>query len=75
MITVGLTTALMLYLCVTLLLLLGLWLANHLWARKKVLLPPKEDLMICEYCHTAYIKDVTKTITLCPGCKSYNQKS
>jgi hypothetical protein len=66
-------TALMLYLCLTLTVLMALWLWNHMQGRRKVILPPKQDLVICEYCHTAYIEDVAKKITQCPGCQSYNK--
>ncbi len=67
------TTALMLYLCMTLFVILSLWFWNHLQVKKRIILPPKDHLIICEYCHTAYVSPADKEIAKCPECQSFNR--
>lgn len=72
MIEISSTTAIMLYLCLTLAILLFLWGQHHYYARKKKLDLSHQKLIVCEYCHNAYLDRSDKNITQCPQCQSYN---
>lgn len=72
MITLTSTTAAMLYLCLTLATLLGLWGGQHCRSRKKKIDVSDQELLVCEYCLFAYLDDKSKRITRCPQCQSYN---
>lgn len=67
------TTAIMLYLCLTLGVLLFLWGHRHYQSRKKKLDLSHQRLIICEYCHFAYLDKVAKPVTQCPQCSSFNK--
>lgn len=73
MIELSAQAATMLYLLFTLGLLLTLWVLQHLKQKKKAILPAREILCRCEYCHCAYTSPTTKKVTQCPECKSYNK--
>jgi uncharacterized paraquat-inducible protein A len=73
MIELTFASAFMLYLCLTLFMLFGLWIYNHYCSRRKEILPCEQELTICEYCHFAYLEDSAKKLTQCPQCESYNQ--
>lgn len=66
------TTALMVYLGMTLAGLLGLWTTQHYLSKKKPLPPAEKTMSICEFCHFAYLDEESKSITRCPRCQSYN---
>lgn len=73
MIELSPTTALMLYLGITLFTLLGLWVSRHYQTRGRKIHLPEKDLYICEYCHFAYLEEGIKKINRCPQCHSFNQ--
>lgn len=73
MIEVSPTTALMIYLCLTLCVLLGLWALQHSRTRKTEILPIEKNMQTCEFCLFAYLVEDTKPITKCPRCSSFNQ--
>jgi hypothetical protein len=73
MIELSTTTAIMLYLCMTLATLLSLWGYHHYQSRKKKVDLSHQRLIVCEYCHFAYLDRVTKPVTQCPQCESYNK--
>lgn len=75
MITLLPATAAMLYLLMTLTVLLGLWISQHYKTRGKKLSLEEHELLICEYCHNAYLGNKIKTVTQCPQCKSYNKNN
>ncbi len=68
------TTALMLYLGLTLTFILSIWIFQHYGVKKKPILPPEQMLHLCEFCHFPYLESATKKITRCPGCNSFNSK-
>lgn len=68
-------TALMLYLCVTLVTLFGIWGWHHLKSRKQKVIVVKQELLVCEYCHFAYLEQIGKGVTACPQCGSFNKKN
>lgn len=72
MIEVSETTAFMIYLCITLGPLLGIWLFQHYARRHKKVDMTSQQLFVCEYCHFCYLDQVSKPITRCPQCQSYN---
>lgn len=74
MIEVSQTTAFMIYLCITLGPLLGLWAFQHYTKRHRKLDLAEKRLYVCEYCHYCYLDLHTHTITRCPQCQSYNKK-
>lgn len=66
-------TALMLYLCATLSVLLGIWIFQHYRMRSKTILSPEKNMQVCEFCHFAYLAENTEKVTRCPRCKSFNR--
>ncbi len=64
-----------LYLGVTLCVLLGVWLSHHYKNRGKKLMLNAEELLVCEYCHCAYLAEVSQAVTRCPDCRSYNKNN
>jgi ribosomal protein L37AE/L43A len=75
MIGLSVTSAAMLYLCLTLAVLFGVWFYQHYRAKAKKITLAEEILHICEYCHFAYLARGSKKITKCPQCSSYNKSS
>jgi ribosomal protein L37AE/L43A len=73
MITLSPTSALMLYLCLTLTVLLGIWAFSHWSTRKKEIVVSEQELYVCEYCQSAYVAESQKGVTQCPDCGSYNK--
>lgn len=67
-------TAFMLYLCLTLSMLLGLWIVHHYRSRSKKTLSSEAVFAVCEFCHFAYLDRETTKISQCPRCRSYNQR-
>ena len=67
-------TALMIYLCLTLATLLGIWSYHHFFARKKKIVVMEQKLIVCEYCYNAYLDQIEKGVTKCPQCGSFNKK-
>lgn len=75
MIEVSTATGVMLYLGLTLFLLLGLWALTHYQKRNKYMKLEPQRLLVCEYCHFAYLEDLGKEITQCPQCQSFNKSN
>ncbi len=75
MIKLSAQAAAMIYLLLTLGSLLALWLYQHFKGSKKKILPAREDLYRCEYCHAAYTADPLKKVNQCPECHSYNKEN
>lgn len=73
MISISQTTALMLYFSITLICTLSFWGYHHYKTRQKKMVVSEDGLFICEYCHFAYLADLTKKVNQCPECKSYNK--
>lgn len=73
MISLSMTTALMLYLALTLIILFSLWGYHHYTLRNKKIIVSEEELFLCEYCHFAYLADRAKQVNKCPQCSSYNK--
>lgn len=74
MIEVSLTTALMIYLFMTLGCLFGLWGLQHYLRRKDKLITVQPQLYVCEYCQFCYLDEQLKPVTRCPQCRSFNRK-
>lgn len=72
MIELSPTTALMLYLGITLVSLLSIWIAQHCRSRYRRILPAEKELHVCEFCLFAYLEESNKKITRCPRCESFN---
>lgn len=68
-------TALMLYLCLTLATLLCIWGWHHWKSRTRKVIVVEEELLVCEYCHFAYLGQIGKGVTACPQCGSFNKKN
>lgn len=73
MIEMSPATAIMVYLCGTLVTLLILWGRHHYRSRRQKLIISKERLQVCEYCHFAYMERMEKALTQCPQCGSFNK--
>lgn len=75
MIELTATTAAMLYLCLTLSVLFGLWTYHHYRSRHKKITTLDQELLVCEYCHAAYLGDIAKDVSQCPQCSCYNKQN
>lgn len=73
MIILNASQAAMLYLSLTLGALFALWLMHHFKSKRRIVLPAKEELCLCEYCHSMYSAPAIKPINQCPTCHSYNK--
>lgn len=73
MIELTISTAIMLYLSLTLLIVLGFWGFHHYYARKKKIFSFEQALCQCEYCHYAYLEDSIKKVNQCPQCGLFNK--
>lgn len=73
MIELSANTAVMLYLGLTLGILLGIWGYHHYRSRSKKIFTEEQELLVCEYCHFAYLEDITKSVNQCPQCQSFNK--
>lgn len=67
------TTAVMLYLGVTLGVLFGIWIAQNIRSGRKKIIVSEQTLFICEYCTFAYLADVSLDVTQCPQCSCFNK--
>lgn len=72
MIELNPATALMLYLGLTLVVILGIWITSHYRSRNRCFMPLEKELVVCEFCHFAYLDAGAKKITRCPRCESFN---
>lgn len=75
MIEVTPSTAFMIYLATTLTILVLVWVQYHFRSKKKFKLPAETLLLVCEYCHCAYVEDYLKDVTQCPKCDSFNKNN
>jgi ribosomal protein L37AE/L43A len=75
MIEVSPATGVMLYLGLTLFLIFGLWGFNHYRTRKHHLKLEAQQLLVCEYCHFAYLEGLELQVTQCPQCHSFNKSN
>ena len=74
MIELSATTAIMLYLLLTLLALFGIWGVSHIRSKRQKVIIVEQELNTCEYCHFAYLDDIAKKVTQCPQCSSFNKR-
>ncbi len=66
-------TAVMIYLGLTLLTMLAIWLSHHFRQRKKGVVIPQQKLATCEYCGQLYLTAIEQKVSKCPTCASYNE--
>ncbi len=66
-------TAIMLYLCGAIGVVIFLWIRGHFKSRSKAVLPPQKRLNTCEYCCNPYLSDLDQNVTECPKCRSLNR--
>jgi len=75
MIAIEITSALLLYLGLFLLICFGAWGISHLKQRRKKPLPPLYELAICEYCQYGYLLRTGEKVSCCPQCQAYNKEN
>jgi len=75
MIELSTNTACMLYLGLTLAIVFGIWTYNHYNSRQQKIVIAEQELLVCEYCHFAYLGDLGKPLTQCPQCHSFNKSN
>lgn len=75
MIELSTNTAMMLYLVLTLGFVLGIWIYNQYFSKRKKISIAARELLVCEYCHCAYLEELGKPVTQCPQCHSYNKSN
>lgn len=73
MIELSANTACMVYLCLTIGIVLGIWGYHHYTSRRRKIVLVERELLVCEYCSYAYLEDLGKAVTQCPQCQSYNK--
>ena len=61
----------MFYLTAFLLLCFTCWMLTHKRARERAPLPQRHRLVLCEYCHFAYLGEAER-ISRCPECHQLN---
>lgn len=74
MIAVSPHTLVLIYLSLTLIGILGLWIKQHYKSRHKKIVITEKALFVCEFCHYAYMEVGSKKITQCPQCNCYNKE-
>ena len=74
MIELTFTTAFMLYLGLTLMFVMGIWIYSHFKSKQKTIFTCEKELFICEFCHYAYLEDQIKKLNKCPQCGLFNKK-
>lgn len=75
MIDLTFNTAFMLYLGLTLIGVMGVWIYSHYRTRKQVFFPNEKTLFQCEFCHYAYVDESAKQLNRCPQCGLINKKN
>jgi hypothetical protein len=75
MIELTFNTVFILYLCLTLVVVLGIWIYSHYRMRGRIYFTTEKALFICEYCHYAYVEDSAKKLNRCPQCGLYNKQN
>jgi hypothetical protein len=75
MIELSTSAAINLYLGMTLTIILGIWFYHHYTGRYKKVITTDRELLVCEFCHFAYLCEKEKTVTQCPQCQSYNKNN
>ena len=66
-------TAFMVYLGITCVFLLGLWLYHHFLTARRPRFRPQHELHLCEFCHFVYVTGENKSVTTCPQCHTLNK--
>lgn len=75
MIELTTNTAMMLYLVLTLGCVLGIWIYHHYFSKRKKISLAARELLVCEYCHFAYLEELSKPVNQCPQCHSFNKSN
>lgn len=75
MIELTFATGFMLYLGLTLMSVLGVWIYSHYHTRRRVFFPIEKTLFLCEFCHYAYVDESVKKLNRCPQCGLINKKN
>lgn len=75
MIELSTAAAINIYLGLTLTFLLGIWFYHHYSVRHKKVIVTDKELLVCEFCHFAYLGGKDKKVTQCPQCQSYNKNN
>jgi protein-arginine kinase activator protein McsA len=75
MIELSQTTALTVYLFISLTLLLSILIYQHFFSIKRKVRTDRERLLVCEYCHFAYLGEIGSELTQCPQCSSFNKNN
>lgn len=73
MIALSTSTALMLYLVMTMAPLFALWAYYHFRDRRRKIVIEEKNLLICEFCHFCYLGDKGMVLSQCPQCQLYNK--
>ena len=73
MIELTFNTFFILYLALTLIIVLGIWIYSHYRMKRRTFFTTEKALFICEYCHFAYLEESVKELNRCPQCSLYNK--
>lgn len=75
MIPVDISTAVLIYLCVTLVVVMFVWVRfERSGAFKKYTVHPKE-VWNCSVCTYTYVDSLHQELSQCPQCKSWNRRA
>jgi phage FluMu protein Com len=72
MIQISLTTALVLYSSVLLILLLLIWIYTEVSVRRSYRVLEKQFLWRCVFCSYIYLDEAAETLSQCPRCHSFS---
>lgn len=75
MIELTFNTLFILYLSITLVGVLGLWIYSHYRTRRRTFFTIEKALFVCEYCHFAYVEESAKRLNRCPQCGLFNKEN
>lgn len=64
---------LMIYLAVTLLTVLGVWVYSHMTSRRRKFYSSEKEIRVCEYCQLVYLDEAAKSLTRCPQCHLFSR--
>ena len=73
MIELTFNTLFTLYLSLTLLTVLGIWIYSHYRMRRRTFFTTERTLCVCEYCHFTYLEESARQLNRCPQCGLFNK--
>ncbi|MDP1880013.1 MAG: hypothetical protein Q8K60_03625 [Parachlamydiaceae bacterium] len=61
------------YLTITIVAILLIWLMGHSQKKNKIIFTTEKELQHCEFCHYSYVENSSDSLSRCPQCHLYNK--